>query len=162
MTYYLAQHRKTVRIADFSDQRERYTVAKTYEYDHELVKSVSAHLSDRRVAAWLAAPVVIKEHSFAVIMLVNKRDSLSARFSETDQQNLQEVNHFLAGVIPSSETYRVLVKLSEGVLGGNLEKDKDRGVLYDLLKNMIPGLQCASLGVAANRRATAGDEAPGG
>lgn len=144
-THEIAKHRRKIRIADFHDQADRTAALGIDKYDRELVKLIESHLPTHPLRAWMVEPVVIKEHSMAVIMLLNKRESLNRQFSETDSEILHQICLFLAGVIPSVETYRAMVRLSEGVSHGLLENDAGRAQFYDMLADLIPGVTVAAL-----------------
>lgn len=149
-TYKILERGKPIRVYNFQDADERRRVFGTEEYDSALLKREAKHLANEKLGALMGAPILIDGHGIAVIMLLNKVHPakswhLSRHFSRTDQEVLQIVCEFLAGVIPSVEVLKLMERCSGILFAGALKEEKPRQEMFDMLANLIPGLASAAL-----------------
>lgn len=149
--YRVLRMNNPVRVREFKDVKERQNKFGTQEYDENLLNEESKSLKDGKLRSLLAAPVLITDEGAAVIVLINKTHQkggfhLTKWFSRTDQDVLQAVCKLLAAVLPSTEVYRAMGRMSEVVYTGALKQSDKRQAVFNELANLIPGVECATLG----------------
>jgi len=148
LTGLIAQRGKGVRILDFTNPAERKKAFQTTDYDAPLLQALERDfLGNQPLRSWLAEPIVIASHSTAVVMLLNKGSALhlAETFSKTDELILQHVCSFLAGVLPGVQMYRAADRISRLALPDSLDTEASRTQLYDLLRDLVPGMLGAAL-----------------
>ncbi len=142
----VAKKCQPARLRDFSDPEERSRILGTKVFDTTLYKMVRDEILKKETQSFLAAPVMVAGLAFAVIVLVNKSTKhLAGVFSRNDVDVLQQVCGFLAGVIPSVESYGAIGRISETTIRGFLHDENLRHALFDILADLIPGLAYVSL-----------------
>ena len=137
LTHAILELGRPARIYDFDDPEERARQVGSVTYDQKCLDRELALLKRAHLDAVMGAPIMIREHGVAVIMLLNKNHApgtfhVARHFSPTDQEVLQTVCDFLAGVIPSVEILRVRHRTSEIIVAGAMNEANTRKHVFDL------------------------------
>lgn len=152
-----ARLQKPVRLLDFNDDAARLRAFGSAVHDRELHKIMTSELLRDEVRSVLLAPVIFQKHTLAVIALVNKMPNvhLARVFSKTDEEVLNTVTGFLAGVLPSIEMSDALRKMAGVVSTKVLDDREESEKLFTLFTEIIPST--TGLGVILRRT---GESAP--
>lgn len=135
-----AKRQKPARLLKFDDEKMRTEAFGTDIHDVALHEIMQRELLRDEVRSVLLTPVVFQKHTLAVIALVNKKPDvhLARVFSKTDEEVLNTVTGFLAGILPSIEMSAAFGKMANVVSMNALDDSSQSEALFALFAQMIP------------------------